>query len=122
MDQNFVEKLLKLNFVKVKRIDNIYYFDNEDKLYTTLSRWITFVYFENDKYYISNNGDLVENFDAPNIDIDYMLETIKKEIGKFGCFLNVSRIVKETTLETFEEDLENFNKAIKIVDNLYREL
>ena len=122
MDLNFIEKLLKLGFVKEKSLETMYYFENEDKLFTTQSRWLTFVYFENDTYYISNNGDLVENFDAPNIDIIYMLKEIKTEIEKLGCYLDVSRIVKETTIESFEEDLKKFYNAIKIVDKMYKDL
>ena len=122
MNQDYIKKLKLLGFEREKNSDSIYYFDNQDKLYATQSRWTTFVYYENNTYYISNNGDLVENFDAPNIDIYKVIEIIKNKIEKFGCYLDTSRIVKETTLETFEDDLKKFYNAVKVIDKIYRDL
>ena len=93
MDQSLINKLLSLGFKQ--RVENMFSVDSEDKLFTTMNYWEIFVYFENGKHYISNNGDLVENFDAPNIVIDEAIKNIKSEIAKYGCVLNVSRIVKE---------------------------
>ena len=123
MNKEFVKKLISLGFNKCRKdLDTIYCYDNEDKLFTTMNRWTTFVYFENDKYYISNNGDLVENFDAPDIDIYFMLKEIKNEIAKFGCSLNVSRITKEFEIEDFEKAIEDFKKAIYSVDDMYKKI
>ena len=120
MNEKFIKKLLELGFKK--EIDNLYSFANKDKLYSTLNYWETFIYFENNKYFLSTNGDLVENFDAPDIDIIYMLEEIKKEIGKFGCYLDVSKIVKEVNINDFENELDLFTKAVKNVDKMYKDL
>ena len=120
MDQLFNNKLLNLGFEQ--KLETLFSVVVEDKLFTTLSKWNIFAYFEDGKYYFSNNGDLVESFDAPGVDIDFMLEKIKEEIAKFGCYLNVSKIVKEINLETLEADLDDFVSAVYKVDNLYKNL
>ena len=51
-----------------------------------------------------------------------MLEEIKKEIGKFGCYLDVSKIVKEVNINDFENELDLFTKAVKNVDKMYKDL
>ena len=120
MDQSLINKLLSLGFKQ--RVENMFSVDSEDKLFTTMNYWEIFVYFENGKHYISNNGDLVENFDAPNIVLDEALKNIKERISKFGCVLNVSRIVKEFEPKDFDESLLQFVEAVKSVDKMYEEL
>ena len=51
-----------------------------------------------------------------------MLEDIKDEIGKFGCYLNGSKIVKEINLNSFENDLDDFVSAVYKVDKMYEDL
>lgn len=120
MDQVFNKKLLSLGFEQ--KLETLFSVIVEDKLFATLNKWEVFAYFEDGKYYFSNKGDLVESFDAPDIDIDFMIERIKEEIAKFGCFLNVSKIVKEINLETLENDLDDFVSAVYRVDQMYKEL
>jgi len=120
MDKLFEQKLNDLGFKK--ELENIYSFVIDEKLFTTGKDWLLFIYFENDNYYLSNNGDLVENFDAPDIDIMYALKEIKDIISKFGCYLDVSRIVKIISISNFENEIENFISAVNAVDNLYKEI
>ena len=120
MDQLFNEKLLKLGFEQ--RIETLFALHVHEVLFATSSTWQIFAYFEDGKYYFSSNGDLVEMFDAPDIDIDYMLDKISTEIGKFGCYLNVSKIVKEIDLINLEQDLNDFISAVYAVDEIYKNL
>ena len=103
MDKLFEQKLNDLGFKK--ELENIYSFVIDEKLFTTGKDWLLFIYFENDNYYLSNNGDLVENFDAPDIDIEYSLKEIKKIISEYGCFLDVSRIVKVININNLNEEI-----------------
>lgn len=120
MDKAIEKKLIFLGFKK--EIDNLYSLVIKDKLYTTNNMWELFIYFEKDNYYLSNNGDLVENFDAPDIDIMYALKEIKDIISKFGCYLDVSRIVKVIDISNLENEIDNFTGAVNAVDNLYKEI
>jgi hypothetical protein len=65
---------------------------------------------------------LVEYFDAPDINIDYVLEEINREIKKYGCYLNVSKIVKEIDVNNLENNLQDYLKAVSKVDKIYEEL
>ena len=94
----------------------------KNKSFKSCTKWLAFAYYEDGDYYFSNNGDLVEEFDAPNIIIDLMLDEIRKSISKFGCVLNVSNIVKKIDLNNIEEDYNQFLLAVKAVDNLYKNL
>ena len=120
MDHLFNEKLLRLGFEQ--KIETLFSLAMDDKLYSTSSRWLMFAYFEDGKYYFSDNGDMVETFDAPDIDILFMLEEIKKEIAQYGCTLNVSKIVKEIDLNNLERDFIQFIQAIHTVDAMYKSL
>ncbi|MBQ8425632.1 MAG: hypothetical protein IJX17_06385 [Clostridia bacterium] len=120
MDKLFEQKLNDLGFKK--ELENIYSFVIDEKLFTTGKDWLLFIYFENDNYYLSNNGDLVENFDAPDIDIEYSLKEIKKIISEYGCFLDVSRIVKVININNLNEEINVFINAVKSVDNLYKKI
>lgn len=118
MNSFITQKITSLGFKKEN--ESIYSLVNKDKLFTTRNYWETFFYYENNHYYLSNNGDLVENFDAPDIDLEYELEQIKNAISKFGCYLDVSRIVKDVDINNFETELENFTKAVLAVDDIYK--
>ena len=120
MNQIFNEKLLSLGFEQ--RIETLFSLPIQEVLYATNSTWEAFAYYEDGKYYFSNNGNLVEMFDAPDIDIDFMLEEISKQIGKYGCYLNVSKIVKEIDLNNIENDFNDFVSAVYAVDEMYNNL
>ena len=120
MDQSVIKKLLDLGFEQ--RMENVYSIVAENKLFATMNYWEIFVCFENGKHFISNNGDLVENFDAPNIVLDEAVKNIKERISKFGCVLNVSRIVKEFEPKDFDRALSQFVEAVNAVDKMYEEL
>ena len=120
MDKEFEKKLFSLEYERFFK--DLYGYSNPEKLFTTQNRWLTFVFFENGKYYMSNESELVENFDAPDIDVYYMIEVIKTEIAKFGCTLNIARITKEFEIQNFEKALEEFKNAVFIVDDLYKKI
>lgn len=120
MDQIFSKNLLSLGFEQ--KIDTLFSIVIDEKLFATSNKWEVFAYFENGKYYFSNNGELVESFDAPDVDIEFMLKEIKREIEPFGCILNVSKIVKEIDLDNLENDLEKFVCAVYRVDQMYKNL
>lgn len=120
MDKLFIEKIYQLGFEK--GLDNLYYFINEESLFSTKTPWFTFVFLEDNKYFLSDSGELIETFDAPDIDLDSELEYIKNEISNFGCRLDVSKITKEIDINNFESELENFTKAVLAVDNHYKEI
>lgn len=120
MDQRFSKILTKLGFEQ--RIETLFSLVMEDELYSTSNKWEVFAYFEDGKYYFSDNGDMVEMFDAPDIDTLALVEDIKVSIVKYGCRLDVSKIVKEIDLNNIEKDLENFILAIHCVDEIYKSL
>lgn len=120
MDQFVKSQLEKLGFEQ--KIETLFSLVRKDRLHATLNYWEIFAYYEGGKYYFSDNGELVETFDAPDIDIVTMLEEIKGQIKKFGCRLNVSKIVKEINLKTLEKDFNDFVSAVLLVDKIYKEL
>lgn len=121
MDKNLIKQLEELSFEK--RIDTLYSLVINKKLYAlSNSGWEVFFYYENDKFYLSNNGDLVETFDAPDIDIEYMIQEIEKELKNYGCYLISSRIVKEVRLDKLVEELEQFISAIERIDQMYKDI
>lgn len=120
MDQFVKSQLEKLGFEQ--KIETLFSLVRKDRLHATLNYWEIFAYYEDGKYYFSDNGELVETFDAPDIDIVTMLEEIKGQIKKFGCRLNVSKIVKEINLKTLEKDFNDFVSAVLLVDKIYKEL
>lgn len=120
MNQFLNKKLVNMGFVE--QIETLFSLTMKDKLNTTSRSWDIYAYFENGKYYFSNNGELVSSFDTPDIDIEYILKKIKLEIAKYGCHLNTDKIVKEIDLNNIEKDMEDFIKAVRIVDKMYSEL
>lgn len=119
VDQSFKNKLLSLGFEQ--KIETLFSLTSIYKLKATLNYWQVFAYYENGKYYFSNNGDLLSEFDTPNVDIEFLLKKIKYEIGKFGCYLDSSKIVKEIDVNNIENDLKDFITAILLVDKMYGE-
>ena len=120
MNQLYSKKLKELGFKQ--KIDTLFSLQKTDALFATSSIWQIFSYFENNKYYFSINSDLVNMFDAPDIDINFMLEKINNEIGKFDCYLNNFKIVKEIDLNNIEQDLNDFISAVYSVDKIYKNL
>lgn len=120
MEQIFVDSLISLGFER--KLETLYCLVIDDELFATKSKWLAFAYYEDGNYYFSNNGDLVEEFDAPNIVLEIMLDEIRKKIFEFGCVLNVSNIVKKIDLNNIEDDYNQFLLAVKAVDNLYKNL
>lgn len=120
MNQLFNKKITQLGFEQ--KIETLYSLVMDTKLNTTMNKWLVFAYYEDGKYYFSDNGDLVEMFDVPDIDIEYALDKIKESIKKFGCYLNVSKIVKEIDLNNLQRDFDNFVNAVISVDKLYNEI
>ncbi|MBE5736096.1 MAG: hypothetical protein E7356_01895 [Clostridiales bacterium] len=113
-------KLERLGFKKES--DNLYSLQIKETLRATHSTWEIFTYTQDNKYYFSDNGNLLLEFDAPDIDIVFMLKSIKYEIGKLGCFINNSKIVKQINIDDIEQDLSDFIQAIHKVDNMYTNL
>ena len=120
MMQLFKEKLLQMNFEQER--ETMFIKKMPEPLFATSCTWPVFAFCEDGKYYFSSDCYLVEAFDAPDIDIDFMLEEIDREIGKFGCFLKVSNIMKIIDIKNIERDLEKFISAVLRVDEMYRSL
>ena len=120
MTQFFNKKLLSLGFEQ--KLDTLFSLHIDTPLQSTSTTWEVFAYYEDGKYYFSNNGDLVSSFDTPDIDIEFMLTKIKYEISKYGCSLNVSKIVKEIDLKNIQDDLKDFISAVKKIDKMYNNL
>ena len=116
----FFNKLEPLGFIKES--DNLYSLQIKEALKATHCSWEIFAYKQDNKYLFSDNGNLLLEFDAPDIDIDFMLKSIKYEIGKLGCFINNSKIVKQINIDNIEQDLSDFIQAIHKVDNMYTNL
>ena len=121
MNQEYViNKLVELGFER--RMETLWSKFSDYTLFTTLNQYEIFAYYENGNFYFSDNGDLVETFDAPDIDIEFMDKKIKYEIKKYGCYLNSSKIVKEIRVQNIERDLKYFTHAVNSVDNMYKNL
>ena len=120
MNKYFKEKLVALGFKET--VEDLFSMVTDIKLFSTYTHLQVFACFKDGKCYLKDNGDIVESFDAPDIDIEYMLGEIASKLKEYGCELSVSNIVKETDINSLEKDLKSFIQAVKIVDQMYKAL
>ena len=90
MNNNIIDILTSLGFTKM--LDNLYSLTLQNQNFATELTQI-FVYEENEKFFICDNGDLVEEFDCVNVDLDKALQEIENILTGFNCYLNESKIV-----------------------------
>lgn len=120
MNQEISKKLERLGFEQ--KLETLFSLTIDEKYFASKTTMQVFAYFENGNYYFSDNGDMVESFDAPDIDIDFVFEKIQNMIAKHGCSLHVSKIVKTFTSVTLENDFKNFIFALQKVNKLSTEI
>ena len=120
MNNNIVSNLVTLGFTKM--LDNLYTLSLPNVLNATNQNIQVFVYEEDEKFYLSDNGDLVEEFDTVNINLDKALIEIENILNGFNCKLSESKIVKEIDISNIKKELKSFLHAITQVDLLYKNI
>lgn len=119
MNNNIVNLLTSLGFTKM--LENLYTLTLPNPNAANQSTQV-FVYEENKKFFMCDNGDLVEEFDAVNIDLDKALQEIENILNGFNCYLNESKIVKEIEITNIRKELKSFLHALTQVNLLYKNI